>query len=351
MNWIILNGKRSTLIKGLIIRSLPPITKPLMRTSVDTIDGRDGDIVRKLGYAAYDKTVEIGLAGDYDVDQVIKYFDSEGHVIFSNEPDKYYRYQVLEAIDFEKLLRFKTATVTFHVQPFKYSAVDKETVFVDMISEYPMSRTLSGITLTCDGEKIHCFGTSTSSVIHTVNMKKIHIENGEQYYVQRYVDGTGGSYGSLQIAGQIYSLGSSGSSSFTADQSYNPNTFFISIQSGQTVDFTLAVHMYKSGTPQTADVTNWGNYISKPKLGIWGSGNFTFSIDGESIFTASLTDYKNIIVDSETLNAYSGENPANRYITGDLKNLRLSPGKHTLSWSASAGAVSRIDFSDYSRWL
>lgn len=141
MNWIILNGKRSTLIKGLIIRSLPPITKPLVRTSVDTIDGRDGDIVTRLGYAAYDKTVEIGLAGNYDVDQVINYFASDGgertvsygtgggrnqgHVTFSNEPDKYYRYCIFEAIDFERLLRFKTATVTFHVQPFKYSAVDE----------------------------------------------------------------------------------------------------------------------------------------------------------------------------------------------------------------------------------
>lgn len=139
MNWIILNGKRSTLIKGLIIRSLPPITKPLVRTSVETIDGRDGDIVTRLGYAAYDKTVEIGLAGNYDVDQVIKFFSApkplrsqvevgteEGEVIFSNEPDKYYRYAVYEAIDFERLLRFKTATVTFHVQPFKYSAADEE---------------------------------------------------------------------------------------------------------------------------------------------------------------------------------------------------------------------------------
>lgn len=139
MNYLILNGKRSTLIKGLIICSLPPITKPLVRTSIDEIDGRDGDIVTKLGYAAYDKTVEIGLAGEYDVDQVINFFASDadtvgvnmsfgnissGTVIFSNEPDKYYRYCIYEAIDFEKLLRFKKATVTFHVQPFKYSAVD-----------------------------------------------------------------------------------------------------------------------------------------------------------------------------------------------------------------------------------
>ena len=122
-DYIVLNGKKSNLINGLIIQELPPITKPLMRTEVSEIDGRDGDIVTLLGYSAYDKEISIGLYDEYDVDEVIKYFSSEGTVIFSNEPDKYYKYQIIEQIDLEKLIRFKTAKITFHVQPFKYSAV------------------------------------------------------------------------------------------------------------------------------------------------------------------------------------------------------------------------------------
>ena len=101
MNYIILNGVKSTAVRGLLIQSLPPITKPQIRTSVEEIDGRDGDIVTKLGYSAYDKELTIGLYGDYDVDDVIRYFDSEGDVVFSNEPDKYYKYQIIEQIDFE----------------------------------------------------------------------------------------------------------------------------------------------------------------------------------------------------------------------------------------------------------
>lgn len=119
-----LNNINSNSITGLLIQSLPPISKPLMRTNIEEIDGRDGDIVTKLGYSAYDKEVSIGLYGNYDIDQVIKYFNSEGNVIFSNEPDKYYKYQIINQIDFEKLIRFKTADVTFHVQPFKYSVND-----------------------------------------------------------------------------------------------------------------------------------------------------------------------------------------------------------------------------------
>lgn len=122
MNIITLNETRSTLIKGLLIQSLPPITKPQQRVLTETIDGRDGDRLTLLGYAAYDKTVQIGLCGDYDVDEVIQYFvdNMSGKVIFSNEPDKYYRYTIVKQIDFERLLRFKQAKVVFHVQPYKY---------------------------------------------------------------------------------------------------------------------------------------------------------------------------------------------------------------------------------------
>lgn len=125
INYIELNGEKSTSVKGLIIQSLPPISKPKMRTSIETIDGRDGDVVTRLGYAAYDKEVSVGLHGDFDIDDAIAFFDSEGEVVFSNEPDKYYRYQILDQIDFERLVRFRTAKVKMHVQPFKYDAVDR----------------------------------------------------------------------------------------------------------------------------------------------------------------------------------------------------------------------------------
>lgn len=128
-NYIILNGKDSRYIDGFLIQKLPPITKPKIRTEVEEINGRDGDIVTPLGYSAYDKELKIGLYGNYRIDDIISYFDSSGKVTFSNEIDKFYRYQIVEQIDFERLVRFKTATVNFHVQPFKYSNVDIEKDF------------------------------------------------------------------------------------------------------------------------------------------------------------------------------------------------------------------------------
>lgn len=127
--YIVINGKSSREVSGLLIVSLPPISKPQMRVTAEEIDGRDGDIVTELGFSAYDKPVEIGLAGDYDINEVISYFNQAGVITFSNEPDKYYKFAQYNGIDFEKLIRFKTATVIFHVQPFKYDTESNDAVF------------------------------------------------------------------------------------------------------------------------------------------------------------------------------------------------------------------------------
>ena len=129
--YIVINGVDSRTIKGLIISKLPPISKPMQRVNAEEIDGRDGDIITVLGYSAYDKTLEIGLSYEYDIDEIISFFNSNGRIVFSNEPDKYYRFAIYAQIDFEKLIRFKTASVTVHVQPFKFSDSENERKFVD----------------------------------------------------------------------------------------------------------------------------------------------------------------------------------------------------------------------------
>ncbi|MDR2073752.1 MAG: phage tail protein, partial [Oscillospiraceae bacterium] len=88
MNFLIWNGTNSSTIEGLVIQELPPIAKPNIRTNVTEIEGKDGDFVEELGYGSYEKEVKIGLAGNYDVDEIAKFFTGSGQVIFSNEPDK-----------------------------------------------------------------------------------------------------------------------------------------------------------------------------------------------------------------------------------------------------------------------
>lgn len=127
--WVLINDKPSYGVYGLIVTSLPPITKPKMRYSSEEINGRDGDIITTLGYQAYDKTLSIGLHGDFDIDKVVEFFATSGTVTFSNEPDKAYRFQQLENIDFERLVRYRTADVRLHVQPYKTGRLQRPKVF------------------------------------------------------------------------------------------------------------------------------------------------------------------------------------------------------------------------------
>ena len=129
--YIVINGKDSRTIKGLLISKLPPISKPAQRVNTEEIDGRDGDLVSVLGFSAYDKDIEIGLTYEYDIDDIIAFFNSSGRIVFSNEPDKYYNFAVYDQVDFERLIRFKKATVTVHVQPFKFSDSENERRFID----------------------------------------------------------------------------------------------------------------------------------------------------------------------------------------------------------------------------
>lgn len=117
---IIWKNKSSREIEGLIITNTPPITKPKMRVNKVEIDGRDGDIVEKVGYESYTKNVGIGLTRNFDINEIIKFFTGEGELVISDEPDKVYLASIYDDVDYDRLLQIRKATVKFHVQPFKY---------------------------------------------------------------------------------------------------------------------------------------------------------------------------------------------------------------------------------------
>lgn len=119
-NYIVFKGIDSRIFNNLIISELPSISKPKMRVSNTEIDGRDGDIVDEIGYSSYNKTLKIGLVNSNDIDKLIKYFSGSGDIMFSNEPDKVYKAHIYDKVDYERLLKFKTAKINIHVQPFKY---------------------------------------------------------------------------------------------------------------------------------------------------------------------------------------------------------------------------------------
>ena len=108
---IIWKNKSSKEVAGLIITETPPITKPKMKVNKIEIDGRDGDIIEKIGYESYTKNIGIGLTKNFNIDEVIKYFTGEGELIISDEPNKVYIASIYEDVDYEKLLTMKKATI------------------------------------------------------------------------------------------------------------------------------------------------------------------------------------------------------------------------------------------------
>lgn len=120
MSNIIWKEKNSDSIQGLLICKLPSISKPKLRVETITIDGKDGEIINELGYESYDKEIEIGLTRNFDLNEVINYFNGDGRLILSNESDKYYIAKIIEKIDYDALLNFKTAKVKYRCQPYKY---------------------------------------------------------------------------------------------------------------------------------------------------------------------------------------------------------------------------------------
>lgn len=359
MNYIVLNGVKSNTIKGLLIQSLPPISKPQIRTQTEEIDGRDGDIVTALGYSAYDKDMTIGLYGDYDVNDVIRYFDSNGIVTFSNEPDKYYIYQIVKQIDFDRLIRFRTAKVTFHVQPFKYSAIDqtftKINQFID-IDNY--SATKNGIELNVSGGTIAISGTGTLATEFYVPIK-CNVDAGN-YTLKASASGTKASACSIRLIGEVPSNADSFggnylglkndatatlSASVTASKKYNYLWFYIT--QGTAMDFSLDVALQDDDF-DSVTLINRGNTLAKPNVTVYGTDTVTLSLNGTQIFIIDIADAGFITIDSAQMNAYQGDTLMNRRVVGDYERLLLNVGTNTISWD---GDVTGVEVVNFSRWI
>ena len=355
INYIELNGTKSTDVKGLMIQSLPPITKPKVRTSKEEIDGRDGDIVTRLGYAAYDKEVGIGLHGDFDIDDAIAFFDSEGEVVFGNERDKYYRYQILDQIDFERLIRFRTAKVKMHVQPFKYDAVDRTFEVVNQLIDVKDSTTRRfGVTAVSSGGSVRVAGKATNTVEIMVPIDSITLSGNYTLTAETSGDAEGcalklvsraNPYGD-SFGGTYIELKSNGTSSITADADAEYDALWLYVQAGTSLDFTLSATM-SSNSFNSITLTNRGNVISRPTVTVYGSGNVELAINAVTVLSFSIDDGY-ITIDAEEMNAYHGDALMNRRVTGDYADLALKSGENVISWR---GDVTGIKVEDFSRWV
>lgn len=359
--YIILNGVSSKTINGLLIQNLPPISKPQMRTNIEEIDGRDGDIITDLGYAAYDKTFEIGITDKSVVDQVIGFLNSEGTVTFSNEPSMVYEYKIINQIDFNKLIRFKTASITMHVQPFKKCLTEKELTFngaeqlVTFIDYYAQK---NGVTATCADGVLNFEGTSSQETTFFIPIEALKLNAGN-YRLDVYSSGmTVGCECSLVndslafgycFGENLLNLLVNATVSTTANYStFKPfNYIYVNIPRGFEVDFSLYLKMSEVKKNEIS-IINKGNVYSLPKMTIYGVGNISLGANGQDVFYINLGLEEYITIDTTNLEAVKDGVLKNRLVTGNYDDFKLEPGVNTINYD---GIVEKIIVNDYSRWL
>lgn len=253
MNSIIWKGVSSTTIQGLLISELPPITKPEMKIKETKIDGRDGSIIEELGYSSYVKTVKIGLHGNFDINQVIKYFTGEGDIVFSNELDKVYKAKICGKIDYTRLLRYRQASIPFLVQPFKYK-----------LNEYLRETQ----TATASGTKIHLNDVQKLTYLKvggasgTVQTLGKNLMNCEQFFRPSYNGLTSvlNADGSITTTGKVTSNYAAITQLRLDDFLVNGKTYTISQKSGGKIN--IQVNITDIHTNTTKYVIGQGSFVA-----------------------------------------------------------------------------------------
>lgn len=353
-NSVILNGKDSRFIEGLLIQELPPITKPQIRTSVDEIDGKSGDILTKLGYSAYDRQMSIGLYGDFDIDEVIRFFDSSGEAIFSNEPDKRYKYDIIKEIDFERLLRFKTANVTFHVQPYKLSSLDDDGISknTNLLIVPDFTLTKNGLTITASSGVITVSGTPTKATEVMLPVEGMTDLEAGNYSVMCDVVGDYAGLFRLVSFAPLNSMSLGGTYMAINDVTYNVTQatdiscgfLWLYIAGSSALDFTMDLKIYA----KSINVFNSGNTKAMPIITLYGTGTIYLSVNDGTPFAVVMPSGNMITLDVELLEAYVGNTLFNRYVLGDYEDLYLEAGDNRISWT---GNVAQIKVERYSQWI
>lgn len=358
---VIINGNDSRQLTGVQVLEISPIHKPAMRRTIEYIDGRDGDIVTKLGYEAYDRYIVIGLHDCFDIDKISQFFESSGTITFSDEETKYYTFQMIDGIDYEKLNEFRKAKITFHLQPFKYSTVDGAIAFSGIppvVGTDAWSGSNNGIDVGVLDSVVDLYGTATAQATIDVPLSGI-LPKGI-YQIEFASIGRSAGNTTVQLlddqksavseAVALIAGATASSSLIRTTAEVKAGYLRVVVPSGQspTVSFSTYVIRYFRGLP----LYNFGNTPSQPVITIYGEGEVVIYINNQKVLDIDMPEDGVIKVDAEHKEATSGGVLSNRSVSGDYDALYLNPGYNTLSFEAGIGGqVESVNFERYSRWI
>lgn len=108
---------------GVILKALPPITRPNRRTEQITIPGRNGTLTVDEGaYDAISISLECYLKAGYDPRKVTRWLEESGEITFSDEKDKFYKARIVNTIPLTRIFKLtREFIIQLELQPFAYS--------------------------------------------------------------------------------------------------------------------------------------------------------------------------------------------------------------------------------------
>lgn len=108
---------------GVILRALPPITRPNRRIEKITIPGRNGTLTVDEGaYDAISISLECYLKKGYDPRKITSWLQPSGEITFSDELDKYYHARIVNSIPLTRVFRItREFIIQLELQPLAYS--------------------------------------------------------------------------------------------------------------------------------------------------------------------------------------------------------------------------------------
>ena len=394
-------------IFGLIVASLPPVARPKQRVQITEIDGRDGDIVTDLGWSAYDKQLRVGLYGDYNVDAVLNFFKPKGQVIFSDEPNRYFNYEIIDSIELERVIKFKKGTVTFHVQPYQYaketqsisqtittSTTDSQYIaagqgdvsvnshYVDIVApdQTPLLNFMISLPYTGDKDspwkRIGCSVYQNSELVRVDSMSfptedRYHVPIAEDklfyggvydvlnrvlyHTIDRWGNAVDIRYAEREDLTNYPELPLINFDNIRLSNSYRTAIYVYKIDvdtagndngQGSYPMPTFSVSYY-SGNVTNINVINNGNTDALPIITVYGTGWVTLYNNGEYMCEMNINS-SYITIDAEQMNAYKGNVSKNRYFNGDFDDIKLVVGNNVITWT---GVVSQIDITYRPRWI
>lgn len=121
MAYFIYNGKDSRDM-GVILESLPPITRPKRRMETLTIPGRNGTLCIDEGtYESNPISLKCTLKRGIDPRRITTWLEPFGNITFSDEIDKYYKARIVNSIPLERVFRISRQFILqLELQPFAY---------------------------------------------------------------------------------------------------------------------------------------------------------------------------------------------------------------------------------------